>query len=81
MIKDNPNHLGTAKCLIGIMWGHGQHDFKLFEGSTRCLIVPPCGSNNFGWDSICQPLDSDKTFAEMTIKEKEKYSPRGEAFC
>jgi len=37
------------------------------------------GSAGFGYDPIFQPKDSKKTFAEMTIEEKNIYSHRGKA--
>jgi len=36
-------------------------------------------SSGFGFDPIFQPVNSAKTFAEMTIKEKNKYSHRAKA--
>lgn len=56
MIEPHYNHLGTASCLIGVKWGFAEHEYRLFEGRTNCFIVPPRGSANFGWDSICQPF-------------------------
>ena len=35
--------------------------------------------HGFGFDPIFKPLDSDRTFAEMNIEEKNKYSHRGKA--
>ncbi|MCL6578199.1 MAG: XTP/dITP diphosphatase [Candidatus Bathyarchaeota archaeon] len=36
-------------------------------------------SSGFGFDPIFQPVNSAKTFAEMTIKEKNRYSHRAKA--
>ncbi|AEM38567.1 non-canonical purine NTP pyrophosphatase, rdgB/HAM1 family [Pyrolobus fumarii 1A] len=38
------------------------------------------GSGGFGFDPIFQPLGADKTFAEMSIEEKNRYSHRARAF-
>jgi len=38
------------------------------------------GSNGFGWDSIFIPEGSKKTFAQMSLTEKNKYSMRAIAF-
>jgi XTP/dITP diphosphohydrolase len=37
------------------------------------------GSSGFGFDPIFKPANSDKTFAEMTITEKNEYSHRAKA--
>ncbi len=39
------------------------------------------GTHGFGFDSIFSPLDSPKTFAEMTIEEKTQNSHRASAFA
>ncbi|MCW4055248.1 MAG: XTP/dITP diphosphatase [Candidatus Bathyarchaeota archaeon] len=38
------------------------------------------GSDGFGFDPIFRPSSSRKTFAEMTVDEKNKYSHRASAF-
>jgi XTP/dITP diphosphohydrolase len=38
------------------------------------------GSSGFGFDPIFKPANSQKTFAEMSIAEKNKYSHRARAF-
>lgn len=43
------------------------------------IIVEPRGSKNFGWDSIFQPTNSNLTFAEMTLEQKDSCSHRTEA--
>ena len=37
------------------------------------------GSNGFGYDSIFQPVNSEKTFAEMSSLDKSKISHRSRA--
>lgn len=52
----------------------------LFEGSCKGTIVKlPAGTGGFGYDPIFIPAGADKTFAEMTLKEKELYSHRKKA--
>ncbi len=47
------------------------------EGIVHGFIVEePRGSRGFGFDPIFRPKDSEKTFAEMDIEEKNQYSHR-----
>jgi non-canonical purine NTP pyrophosphatase (RdgB/HAM1 family) len=64
-------------CYIGL-FHEGKEYF--FEGRAKGTIVEPRGSREFGFDPIFQPEGSDKTFAEMTKEEKQKYSHRGKAY-
>jgi len=54
-----------------------------FEGESRGIITTSErraeGKGGFGFDPIFQPEGSDKTFAEMTITEKNGYSHRSRA--
>ncbi|MGI5950090.1 RdgB/HAM1 family non-canonical purine NTP pyrophosphatase [Peptoniphilus sp.] len=43
------------------------------------IIEEERGDNGFGYDSIFMPLGYDKTFAEMTLDEKNKISHRSRA--
>ena len=54
-------------------------EYSIFSGKTDGLIVKPRGSLNFGWDSIFQPLCSNKTYAEMEFNEKDSISHRSKA--
>ncbi len=54
---------------------------EVFEGVVEGWIArEPRGSKGFGFDPIFVPQGSDKTFAEMDMDEKNKYSHRGKAF-
>ena len=56
--------------LVGI-----QH---LFEGICKGEIIQTkTGDSGFGYDPIFKPLDSTKTFAQMTLAEKAAISHRG----
>ncbi|MDK6028333.1 XTP/dITP diphosphatase [Ignisphaera sp. 4213-co] len=53
----------------------------LFKGVTEGLISFEIrGDKGFGYDPIFIPVGSTKTFAEMSIEEKNRYSHRGKAF-
>ena len=56
---------------------------QLFEGKTEGEITfterNGDGNAGFGFDPIFQPMDSEKTFAEMTLEEKNYISHRAKA--
>lgn len=64
----------TARTLIGYADEDGNVHF--FEGAISGTLVPPRGTNGFGWDAIFQPEKSSKTFAEMSQEEKNQFSMR-----
>jgi len=54
-----------------------------FEGSALGKIVRKRSVENkmgFGFDPIFKPIESSKTFAQMNVSEKCKYSHRADAF-
>lgn len=54
--------------------------YKLFNGIVEGNIAfEPRGNKGFGFDPIFIPLNSNKTFSEMDIEEKNKYSHRSMA--
>jgi len=54
---------------------------RVFKGSVYGRIADsPRGTGGFGFDPIFIPENEDKTFAEMSIEEKNKYSHRARAF-
>jgi non-canonical purine NTP pyrophosphatase (RdgB/HAM1 family) len=65
---------GTARTIVGYADEDG--NILFFEGSIKGTVVPPRGTNGFGWDAIFQPEGSSKTFAEMTLDEKNQFSMR-----
>lgn len=72
------NKKAEAKVIIGVRFENGTVEF--FEGSISGTIVSPRGENGFGWDKIFQPDGFNKTFAEMTLEEKNEISMRKVAF-
>ena len=64
----------TATTYIGYSDINGKIQF--FNGEIDGKIVAPRGENGFGWDAIFQPINSSKTFAEMSDQEKSKFNMR-----
>ena len=73
--KDRTAQFRTVICLI-------LNDLELiFEGTVKGNILKePRGNNGFGYDPIFEPENCGKSFAEMTLKEKNFYSHRARAF-
>lgn len=64
----------TVVCLL---LNNEQH---LFEGICKGTITDqPSGEGGFGYDAVFIPEGSEKTFAQMTMNEKNKFSHRRKA--
>jgi XTP/dITP diphosphohydrolase len=65
----------VALCLY---WPDGVHEFVEASCSGH-ISFPPRGKNGHGYDPIFVPQGYQKTFAELSVDEKEKLSHRGKA--
>jgi XTP/dITP diphosphohydrolase len=79
-MRDVPKDKRTARfrCCICM----ASPDKMLIEAEGRCeghIIFAPRGSLGFGYDPVFVPRGFDKTFAELTAKEKNHLSHRGAA--
>lgn len=63
---------------VEVMYGYFDGKiFKSFSGITLGRIPPyPKGENGFSWDNIFIPEGSKLTFAQMSAKQKDGFSPR-----
>jgi len=68
------NTKAEAKTIIG--YTKKANEIYYFEGSIKGIIVSPKGTSGFGWDPIFQPEGFSKSFAEMTLEEKNRISMR-----
>ncbi len=67
----------TFRCAIAISQGNKE---RVVERVCKGTILPEMvGSNGFGYDSLFEPEGSGRSFAQMSLKEKEKISHRGKA--
>jgi len=65
------------RTVVALMWH--THEY-CFEGEcTGKIIDAPRGGQGFGYDAVFVPDGSDKTFAEMTMDEKNRFSHRRKA--
>ncbi|MFQ5717489.1 MAG: RdgB/HAM1 family non-canonical purine NTP pyrophosphatase [Nitrospinales bacterium] len=68
-----------AVCCVGLHDGRGT---RIAKGEARGIIAPAMrGENGFGWDAIFIPKGHDRTFAEMSVEEKNAISHRQKAFA
>lgn len=74
LISPIKNKSAIAKTIIG--YAKNKNSIVFFEGEIKGKIVKPRGNKGFGWDPIFQPNGSRKTFGEMTLEEKMKFSMR-----
>ena len=55
-------------------------DIRVYQGKTQGLIIDQQrGNNGFGYDPVFLVPQYNKTFAELTINEKQELSHRGKA--
>lgn len=73
-LRDKKNrfaHFQTIICLIL------NNKIEYFEGIIRGKITKsPLGDHGFGYDPIFVPIDSNKTFAQFSLEEKNRVSHR-----
>ena len=79
-LKDVPDDRRTARfrCVMTIDWNNGEMDTVVgeVEGTIANEITPGGG---FGYDPLFYYPPADKTFAQMTLEEKNSISHRGRA--
>jgi len=67
------------RCVVAVAFPDGRA--KIFEGRVPGRIVREFrGAQGFGYDPVFQPKGFKKTFAEMTVAEKNRVSHRARAF-
>ncbi|MBI2338156.1 non-canonical purine NTP pyrophosphatase [Candidatus Daviesbacteria bacterium] len=69
------NSKALAKTIIG--YAKDKNNIHFFSGEIKGEIVSPKGDKSFGWNDIFMPEGYNKTFAQMTLKEKNSISMRG----
>lgn len=66
------------RCVVA--FGDSPSIIKTFQGVVKGTIsLQPKGRSGFGFDPIFIPKDSKKTFAEMSLQEKNRFSHRADA--
>ena len=71
-LENHTNRKAQFKTVIALNIHNEQH---LFTGIASGEIIPvKKGEKGFGYDPIFKPNELDKTFAELSMEEKSKYS-------
>jgi XTP/dITP diphosphohydrolase len=78
-LSDKSNRRARFRTIICLIDNGVEH---LFEGIVNGTIIEQGrGEEGFGYDPIFLPDGSDKTFAEMSMEEKNDLSHRGRAIA
>jgi XTP/dITP diphosphohydrolase len=76
-LGDNPNRKARFRTVISLIYNNQHH---LFEGvSEGHILYAPDGSGGFGYDPVFVPEGDTRSFARMTLEEKNRYSHRRKA--
>ena len=76
-LKGNPNRKARFRTVISLILNGTEHRFTgICEG---IILTEPKGEKGFGYDPVFVPDGETKSFAEMTLEEKNKYSHRKKA--
>lgn len=77
-LSDQEDRSARFHTVIALHMNGEEHLFEgIVEGTIRTAL---CGENGFGYDPIFEPENCGKTFAEMTMDEKNQFSHRARAF-
>ncbi len=76
-LTGSDNRHARFRTVISLQFGTSNY---LFEGiCDGTIITEPRGTMGFGYDFVFVPKGAEKTFAEMNLEEKNKYSHRKKA--
>ena len=76
-LDDSSDRQARFRTVICLILGEKEHFFEgICEGS---ILKEKRGNQGFGYDPVFVPTGSGKTFAEMTIEEKNRFSHRRKA--
>jgi non-canonical purine NTP pyrophosphatase (RdgB/HAM1 family) len=79
LIPPGAERTATARSAVALCDDHG---VEVLIGETRGVIAAtPRGEGGFGWDPIFYPEGATRTFAEMELQEKFRYSMRRRALA
>ena len=75
------NYADRSARFVTVLTFHQNGQFHQFEGEIRGeIMLSPRGNQGFGYDPLFQPENESRTFAEMTLSEKNVIAHRARAF-
>ena len=76
-LKNKPNRQARFRTVISLILNGKEYQFEgICEGR---ITEKPAGNAGFGYDPVFVPQPDNRTFAEMTLEEKNIYSHRAKA--
>lgn len=76
-MKTAENRKARFRTVVSLIWEGKEHQFEgICEGQ---ILTKRSGTNGFGYDPIFIPTGSEKSFANMSMEEKNQYSHRKKA--
>lgn len=76
-LHNNPDRRARLRTVISLIWNGRQHLFEgICEGHIR---TSPIGEHGFGYDPVFVPNGETRSFAQLSLQEKNYYSHRRKA--
>jgi len=69
-----------AKMTVCLAYTEGRRIYSVSHTANGRIADQPSGDRSFSWDRIFIPEGGSKTFGQMTVAEKNEFSPRSKAF-
>lgn len=80
LIVEMSKYADRSARFVTVLTFHQNGQFYQFEGEIRGeIMLSPRGDHGFGYDPLFQPENESRTFAEMTLSEKNLIAHRARA--
>ena len=80
LIVEMSQYADRSARFVTVLTFHQNGQFHQFEGEIRGeIMLSPRGNQGFGYDPLFQPENESRTFAEMTLSEKNLIAHRARA--
>ena len=80
LLVDMSQYADRSARFVTVLTFHQNGQFHQFEGEIRGeIMLSPRGNHGFGYDPLFQPENESRTFAEMTLSEKNLIAHRARA--
>jgi XTP/dITP diphosphohydrolase len=80
LIVEMSQYADRSARFVTVLTFHQNGQFYQFEGEIRGeIMLSPRGNQGFGYDPLFQPENESRTFAEMTLSEKNLIAHRARA--